>query len=60
MALFPEDRGAPELTCEVVKINLSQVTLHDPRQCGACWLAVSLWDRLDLDRFRDERLPPSR
>ena len=60
MALFPEDREAPELTCEVVKINLAQVALHDPRQWGACWLALSLWDRLDLDRFWDERLPPSR
>ncbi len=44
MALFPEDREAPELTCEVVKIDVSAVSLHDPRQWGACWLA--------LDRFR--------
>ena len=60
MALFPEDREAPELTCEVVKINVTEVALHDPRQWGACWLALSLWDRLDLDRFWGERLPPSR
>ena len=60
MALFPEDREAPALACEVVKINLSEVALHDPRQWGACWLALSLWDRLDLDHFWDERLPPSR
>jgi len=51
-ALFPEDRAAPELTCEVVKIDVSAVSLHDPRQWGACWLA--------LDRFRGECLPPSR
>ena len=44
----------------VVKINLAEVSLHDPRQWGACWLALSLWDRLDLDRFWGERLPPSR
>ena len=55
MALFPEDREAPELTCEVVKIDVSEVSLHDPRQWGACWLA--LWDR--LDRFWGERLPPA-
>ena len=48
MALFPEDREAPALSCEVVKINVSEVALHDPRQWGACWLALSLWDRLDL------------
>ena len=27
---------------------------------GGCWLALTLWDRLDLDRFRAPRLPPSR
>ena len=60
MALFPEDREAPALACEVVKINVSAVALHDPRQWGACWLALVLWDRLDLDRFWGPRLPPSR
>ena len=60
MALFPGDRDAPALTCEVVKIKVSEVSLHDPRQWGACWLALSLWGRLELDRFWSERLPPSR
>ena len=60
MALFPEDREAPALACEVVKINVSAVALHDPRQWGACWLALVLWDRLDLDRFWGPRLTPSR
>ena len=27
---------------------------------GACWLALALWERLDLDRFWGPRLPPSR
>ena len=60
MALFPEDREAPALDCEVVKINVADVALHDPRQWGACWLALVLWDRLDLDRFWGPRLTPSR
>ena len=60
MALFPNDRDAPALDCEVVRINVSEVSLHDPRQWGACWLALNLWGRLDLDRFWGERLPPSR
>ena len=60
MALFPEDREAPALDCEVVKIDVAQVSLHEPRQWGACWLALSVWDRLALDRFWGERLPPSR
>ena len=60
MALFPEDREAPALNCEVVKIDVAEVALHDPRQWGACWLALVLWDRLDLDRFWGPRLTPSR
>ena len=51
VALFPEDREAPELECEVVQVRLAELTLHDPRQWGACWLALTLWDRLALDRF---------
>ena len=27
---------------------------------GACWLALKLWEQLDLDRFWQERLPTSR
>jgi hypothetical protein len=34
--------------------------LHRPRQWGACWLALTLWQTLDLDVFWAERLPPSR
>ena len=60
VALFPEDREAPELDCEVVKTNVAEMSLHDPRYGGACWLALTLWDRLELDRFREPRLPPSR
>ena len=60
MALFPEDREALALDCEVVKINVADVPLHDPRQWGACWLALVLWDRLNLDRFWGPRLPASR
>ena len=51
VALFPEDREAPELDCEVVQVRLSELTLHAPRQWGACWLALVLWGRLELDRF---------
>ena len=60
MAQFPEDREAPALDCEVVKINVADVPLHDPRQWGACRLALVLWDRLDLDRFWGPRLLASR
>ena len=45
VALFPEDREVPELDCEVVQVRLAELTLHDPRQWGACWLALMLWER---------------
>ena len=60
MALFAEDGEAPKLACEVVKIQVNALSLHRPRQWGACWLALTLWDRLELDRFWRTRLPPSR
>jgi hypothetical protein len=60
MAIFPDDRTAPQLDCEVVQIRLSELSLHRPRQWGACWLALELWEQLDLDGFWSPRLPPSR
>ena len=60
MALFADDREAPELDCEVVRVRVGDLSLHRPRQWGACWLALVLWERLDLDRFWRPRLPPSR
>jgi hypothetical protein len=32
LALFPEDRVAPELACETVHIRLNSLSLHRPRQ----------------------------
>ena len=60
LALFPADRAAPALDCEVVQIRVTDVQVRDPRQWGACWLALTVWDRLELDRFWGPRLPPSR
>jgi len=60
MALFPEDRQAPELACAVVQVKLRGLQLRRPRQWGACWLACGLWDLLQLDAFWQPRLPPSR
>ena len=60
VALFPADREAPELDCEVVRVRLKGLRLRRARQWGACWLALVLWERLDLDRFWSPRLPPSR
>ena len=60
IALFPEDRAAPALNCDVVHVRLSGLRLHRPRQWGACWLACHVWDQLRLDDFWSPRLPVSR
>jgi transposase len=60
MALFPADREAPVMDCDVVRVRLSELSLHHPRQWGGCWLALRLWSELELDDFWSPRLPPSR
>ena len=60
LALFPDDREAPELACEAVHLRLSDLSLHRPRQWGNCWLACQLWDRLRLDQFWAEKLSSGR
>jgi hypothetical protein len=44
----------------IVRLKLKAMQLHRPQQRGACWLALTLWQTLDLDVFWAERLPPSR
>ena len=61
LSLFPEDRcEAAADDASVVRLRLSEMRLHRPRQWGACWLAGLLWRDLQLDRFWAERLPASR
>jgi hypothetical protein len=60
MAIFPEDRPAPELDCAVVQVRLDQLRLERPRQWGACWLALELWNWLQRDAFWAPRLVASR
>ncbi len=60
MAIFPEDREAPNLACDVVQVKLSELQLKRARQWGACWLACELWDQLQLDSFWALRLGTSR
>lgn len=61
LALFPEDRCDATLTDEsVVRLRMSELSLRRPRQWGACWLALKLWQELGLDEFWAERLDPSR
>src|SRR5277367_1477847 len=60
VALFPEDRIGAVADEDIVRIRLSQLSLHRPRQWGACWLTGRLWEQLGLDQFWAARLPPSR
>jgi hypothetical protein len=61
LSLFPEDRCAGLLPdASVVAVKLCELRMERPRQWGACWLALSLWQELQLDRFWRERLPVNR
>jgi len=60
VALFPEDRIGPVDDAEIVRIRLSQLSLHRPRQWGACWLACNVWEQLGLTGFWATRLPAGR
>jgi len=51
LALFPDDREAPEIAYETVQFSFSELSLHRPRQWGSYWLASQLWDQLLLDTF---------
>jgi hypothetical protein len=61
LSLFPEDRCKGLLPdASVVRLKPSQVRLRWPRQWSACWLGLTLWRELQLDRFWAGRLPVSR
>ena len=61
LALFPADEPVPaHAQAHGVQVRLDAMTLHRPRQWGACWLACQLYNQLELDRFWARRLPASR
>ena len=61
LALFPDDcKNVPDLEIPIIRICIGQITLRRPRQFGACWLAMHLWEMVDFDTFWKPRLKPSR
>ena len=67
LSLFPEDRveglladAIPGRDPGIVGVKLSELRLRRPRQWGACWLALLLWQELQLDQFWSTRLGVSR
>lgn len=60
LALFPADRTPPPGEVDTLQVRLSELSLENPRQWGACWLGDQLWQQLRLDTFFGARLPASR
>jgi hypothetical protein len=61
LALFPDDREElPDMDCETIRVQLDKIELRSPREWGACWLGLYVWDLLELDTFWKQRLPSSR
>ena len=61
LALFPDGTVVSSVADEdIVHLRLPELKLCRPRQWGACWLALHLWQELGLDEFWQARLPRSR
>ncbi len=45
---------------DIVSLRINELSLHRPREFGACWLAGVLWNQLALSEFWEARLPASR
>lgn len=50
VALFPAG-SMPVDDVAAIGVRLSELSLRRPRQWGACWLALQLWQQLELDSF---------
>jgi transposase len=59
VALFPAG-SMPADDVDAIGVRLSELSLRRPRQWGACWMALDLWQQLELDSFWRSRLRPSR
>lgn len=55
VALFPAG-SMPIDDVDAIGVRLSELSLRRPRQWGACWLALQLWQQLELDSFWRPRL----
>jgi transposase len=50
VALFPAG-SMPVDDVDAIGVRLSELSLRRPRQWGACWLALQLWQQIELDSF---------
>jgi hypothetical protein len=51
MSLFPEDREIPPDAVNALSLRMDRLTLQRSRAFGDCWLGLTLWRELQLDRF---------
>ena len=52
LSLFPDDQHEVMANdASVVRVRLNELKLWRPRQWAACWLALKLWEELQLDSF---------
>jgi transposase len=61
LVLFASDQTVPTHAADgAVQLRLSEFSIRQPRQWGACWVFLLLWHQLKLEEFWRERLPASR
>lgn len=60
MTIFPEDRLPHGERIPHIGVKLNEMQLHRPRQWGACWWGLQVWQQLGLDEFWAARLAASR
>jgi hypothetical protein len=60
ISLFPEDRKVQSDGHDIIHVRVNQMRLQRPRQWGACWMVLLVWDQLQLDRYWADKLLPSR
>jgi transposase len=61
LALFASSQTVPAHAAAcAVQVELAQFRIRRPRQWGACWVFLLLWEQLKLEEFWAQRLPASR
>lgn len=54
------ERELQSKEASAIAVHLKQFRIERPRQWGACWVALTVWNFLKLSEFWSSRLSPSR
>jgi transposase len=61
LSLFADEEALATVADQsIVRVRINELRLAKPRQFGACWLALKLWQLLTLDQFWARHLEPTR